>query len=149
MAVFTNSDIKKRRELLKMTAATLAEMIGRDPTTVYNWESGKCDPDPDSLYQIAEALGDLNIWYDWMRTKYSGYARLHPEGRANDLPGATMTMFAELADLVDLRRETLRDAADGKIDDPKLRVDILREAEEAQAAIQRFMNVLKSQRERR
>ena len=62
MAVFTNSDIKKRRELLKMTAATLAEMIGRDPTTVYNWESGKCDPDPDSLYQIAEALGDLNIW---------------------------------------------------------------------------------------
>ena len=49
MAVFTNSDIKKRRELLKMTAATLAEMIGRDPTTVYNWESGKCDPDPDSL----------------------------------------------------------------------------------------------------
>ena len=125
MAVFTNSDIKKRRELLKMTAATLAEMIGRDPTTVYNWESGKCDPDPDSLYQIAEALGDLNIWYDWMRTKYSSYARLHPEGRANDLPGATMTMF------------------------PKLRVDILREAEEAQAAIQRFMNVLKSQRERR
>ena len=60
-----------------------------------------------------------------------------------------MTMFAELADLVDLRREALRDAADGKIDDPKLRVDILREAEEAQAAIQRFMNVLKSQRERR
>lgn len=60
-----------------------------------------------------------------------------------------MTMFAELADLVDLRRETLRDAADGKIDDPKLRVDILREAEEAQAAIQRFMNVLKFQRERR
>lgn len=149
MAVFTNSDIKKRRELLKMTAATLAEMIGRDPTTIYNWESGKCAPDPDSLYQIAEALGDLNIWYDWMRTKYSSYARLHPEGRANDLPGATMTMFAELADLVDLRRETLRDAADGKIDDPKLRTDILREAEEAQAAIQRFMNVLKSQRERR
>ena len=35
MAVFTNSDIKKRRELLKMTAATLAEMIGRDPTTIY------------------------------------------------------------------------------------------------------------------
>ena len=91
----------------------------------------------------------MNIWYDWMRTKYSSYARLHPEGRANDLPGATMTMFAELADLVDLRRETLRDAADGKIDDPKLRTDILREAEEAQAAIQRFMNVLKSQRERR
>lgn len=63
MAVFTNIDIKKRRELLKMTAATLAEQIGRDPTTIYNWESGKSDPDPDSMYQIAEAFGDLNIWY--------------------------------------------------------------------------------------
>ena len=94
MAVFTNIDIKKRRELLKMTAATLAEMIGRDPTTIYNWESGKSDPDPDSMYQIAEAFGDLNVWYDWMRTKYSSYARLHPDTQQHELPGAMMTMFA-------------------------------------------------------
>ena len=87
MAVFTNIDIKKRRELLKMTAATLAEQIGRDPTTIYNWESGKSDPDPDSMYQIAEAFGDLNIWYDWMRTKFSSYARLHPDTKQHELPG--------------------------------------------------------------
>ena len=37
MAVFTNIDIKKRREILKMTAATLAEKVGRDPNTIYNW----------------------------------------------------------------------------------------------------------------
>ena len=34
MAVFTNIDIKKRREILKMTAATLAEKVGRDPNTI-------------------------------------------------------------------------------------------------------------------
>ena len=139
MAVFTNSDIKKRRELLKMTAATLAEMIGRDPTTIYNWESGKCDPDPDSLYQIAEALGDLNIWYDWMRTKYSSYARLHPEGRANDLPGATMTMFAELADLVDALRSESVDPQAPEHDATLLQFVCLHRATELAAGLRRAL----------
>lgn len=144
MAVFTNIDIKKRRELLRMTAATLAELIGRDPTTIYNWESGKSDPDPDSLYQIAEAFGDLNIWYDWMRTKHSSYARLHPDARQNSLPGAMMQMFAEIGDLMDLQREALRDAADGKFDDPDIAQKIEKEATEALGACQRFLNTLKS-----
>lgn len=146
MAVFTNIDIKKRRELQKMTAATLAEMVGRDPTTIYNYESGKCDPDPDTMYQIAEALGDLNIWYDWMRTKYSSYARLHPDVEQQTLPGAMMSMFAEISDLMDMQREALRDAADGKLDDPTLAKSLEKEATEALGACQRFLNVYKSAR---
>lgn len=146
MAVFTNIDIKKRRELLKITAATLGEEIGRDQNTIYNYENGKCDPDPDTMYQIADALGDLNIWYDWMRTKYSSYARLHPDSRQQSLPGAMMSMFAEISDLTDLQREALRDAADGKLDDPRLASQIEKEATEALGACQRFLNVFKSVR---
>ena len=144
MAVFTNIDIKMRRDLLKMTAGTLGELIGRDPTTIYNWESGKSDRDPDSMYQIAEAFEDLNCWYDWMRTKYSSYARLHPEGSPNDLAGSLMKMYAEIGDLLDLQREALRDAADGRFDDPAIKAAVEKEATEALAACQRFLNVLKS-----
>lgn len=144
MPVFTNIDLKKRRELQKMTAATLAEMIGREPTTIYNYESGKCDPDPDTVYQIAEALGDLNIWYDWMRTKYTSYARLHPDAPVSNLQGTLMTMFAELGDVMDMQRDAMRDAADGKFDDPELAAKIAKEAGEALGACQRFVNVLKS-----
>lgn len=146
MAVFTNIDIKKRREILKMTAATLAEKVGRDPNTIYNWESGKSDPDPDSMYQIAEAFGDLNVWHDWMRTKYSSYARLHPDTKQYDLPGAMMTMYAEMGDLMDMEREAIRDAADGKFDDPALASSIEKETTEALGACQRFLNILKSVR---
>ena len=146
MAVFTNIDIKKRREILKMTAATLAEKVGRDPNTIYNWESGKSDPDPDSMYQIAEAFGDLNVWHDWMRTKYSSYARLHPDTKQYDLPGAMMTMYAEMGDLMDMEREAIRDAADGKFDYPALASSIEKEATEALGACQRFLNILKSVR---
>ncbi len=144
MAVFTNIDIKKRREIQRMTAATLGEEIGRDQNTIYNYENGKCDPDPDTMYQIAEALGDLGIWYDWMRTKFSSYARLHPDVQQQSLPGATMSMFAEVSDLIDLQRDVLRDAADGKLDDPELAARIEKEATDALGACQRFLNVLKS-----
>ena len=98
-----------------MTAATLAEKVGRDPNTIYNWESGKSDPDPDSMYQIAEAFGDLNVWHDWMRTKYSSYARLHPDTKQYDLPGAMMTMYAEMGDLMDMEREAIRTQRTGSL----------------------------------
>ena len=144
MAVFTNIDIKKRRELLKMTAGNLGEQIGREPGTIYNWESGKCDPDPDTVYQIAEAFGDRNIWFDWMRTKYTSYARMHPDSSVCTLSGSTLKMFADIGDLMDLQREALRDAADGKFDNPGLAATIEKEAAEALGACQRFLNTLKS-----
>ena len=129
-----------------MTAATRAVLIGRSPTTFYKWVWGKRDPDPDSMYQIAEAFGDLNVWYDWMRTKYSSYARLHPDTQQHELPGAMMTMFAEVGDLLDIQREAIRDAADGKFDDPALAATVEKESTEALGACQRFLNALKSAR---
>lgn len=98
------------------------------------------------MYQIAEAFGDLNVWHDWMRTKYSSYARLHPDTKQYDLPGAMMTMYAEMGDLMDMEREAIRDAADGKFDDPALASSIEKEATEALGACQRFLNILKSVR---
>lgn len=143
MAVFTNIDLKKRRKLLKMTAAELAEQIGRDPTTIYDWESGKADPHPDDVYLIAEAFGDLQIWYDWMRTKFTSYARMHPETNDHELPGALMSMFSESADVLDLQRETLRDGADGKIDDPDLHKQLKKELSEMLQCAQRVQTILK------
>ena len=142
MAIFTNIDLKKRRELLKMTAADLAEQIGRDPTTIYNWESGKADPDPDTVYQIAEAFGDLQVWYDWMRTKYTSYARMHPEISDHQFKGAVMKMYAESADVMDLKRETLRDGADGQIDDPELKKALVKEIDEMLTSVQKVRMLL-------
>ncbi len=142
MAIFTNLDLKKRRELLKMTAADLAERIGREPTTIYNWEAGKADPDPDTVYQIAEAFGDLQIWHDWMRTKFTSYARMHPEMDGHALPGAIMRMFAESEDVMDLKREALRDGADGHIDNRDLRAALGKEIDEMLTSVQRVRTLL-------
>lgn len=143
MAVFTNIDLKKKRELLKMTAADLAEKIGRDPTTIYNWEAGKSDPDPDTVYQIAEVFGSLQIWYDWMRTKFTSYARMHPECHDYDLPGAIMRMYAESSDVMDMKREVLRDGADGVIDNNELKTELKKELDEMLVCAQKVRMLLK------
>jgi transcriptional regulator with XRE-family HTH domain len=145
MACFSNTDMKKRRELLKMSAADLAEKIGCDPGTIYKYESRKIIPSPDVMYQIAEAFGDLNVWYDWMRTEYpTSYGRLHPESCVRELPEAAMAMFAEIGDVMDMQREVLRGLASGEISDAELRGTVEKEAMEALGAVQRFLNVMKS-----
>lgn len=70
MAVFAGSDLKKWRESQGMSAADLAERISCDTTTLYRYESGKLKPNPDVMFQICEALGDIDRWTSWMRTEY-------------------------------------------------------------------------------
>lgn len=62
MAVFAGSDLKKWRESQGMSAADLAERISCDTTTLYRYESGKLKPNPDIMFQICEALGDIDRW---------------------------------------------------------------------------------------
>lgn len=116
MAVFAGSDLKKWRESQGMSAADLAERISCDTTTLYRYESGKLKPNPDVMFQICEALGDIDRWTSWMRTEYpTSYGRMHPETAVFSLPGALMSMYAEIADVMELERETMRDGADGVI----------------------------------
>lgn len=146
MSVFTNYDIKLTREKLNMTAADLAEMVGCEPTTIYNYESGKSNPDPDVMFSIAVAFGDPNIWHRWMRTRYPSYARMHPQNNGYDLVASVAHMFPEIRDVLHLQDELLRDAASGSIDDHNLLERALKEIDEGIASMQNVRNQLQKQR---
>ena len=148
MAVFTGSDLKKWREAQGIHAADLAERISCDVTTIYRYESGKLKPNPDVMFEICEVLGNIDRWCDWMRTEYPiSYARVHPDTPKFDLQGALMAVYAELEDVHDLRREALRDGADGKIDDPKIASRLKKELTELLSRSQLLLNILESQKE--
>lgn len=136
MQVFTNLDIQTTRKKLKMTAADLAELVGCEPTTIYNYERGASDPTPDTMYQIAIAFEDINIWHRWMRTKYPSYARMHPENNNYDLRGAVMVLGKEIQDVTGLLDALIYDAASGSIDDPALKAKAGKEIDELIAALQ-------------
>lgn len=142
MAVFAGRDLKKWREEQQMSAADLAERISCDTTTIYRYESGKLKPDPNVMFEICEALGDIDRWTIWMRTEYpTSYGRMHPETTPFNLPGALMSMYAEMADVLDIQREVLRDGADGTINDPELAEELQRQVTEMIQAAQRVKSL--------
>lgn len=144
MAVFTGSDLRSWRESQKITAADLAERISVDATTIYRYESGKLTPNPDVMYEICEALGDVDKWTTWMRTEFpASYGRIHPETSSYSLPGALMAMFAEMRDVHDLEREALREGAAGRIDDPNMKDQLIKEVTEMIQAAQRVKSLMK------
>ena len=143
MAVFAGSDLKKWRELQGMSAADLAERISCDTTTLYRYESGKLKPNPDVMFQICEALGDIDRWTSWMRTEYpTSYGRMHPETAVFSLPGALMSMYAEIADVMELERETMRDGADGVISNTALEAKIRKEVTDMIQSAQRVRSLI-------
>ena len=143
MAVFAGSDLKKWRESQGMSAADLAERISCDTTTLYRYESGKLKPNPDVMFQICEALGDIDRWTSWMRTEYpTSYGRMHPETAAFSLPGALMSMFTEISDVLEIERDALRDGADGRISNPALEAKIQKEVTEMIQSAQRVRSLI-------
>lgn len=143
MAVFAGSDLKKWRESQGMSAADLAERISCDTTTLYRYESGKLKPNPDVMFQICEALGDIDRWTSWMRTEYpTSYGRMHPETAVFSLPGALMSMYAEIADVMELDRETMRDGADGVISNTALEAKIRKEVTDMIQSAQRVRSLI-------
>lgn len=148
MAVFAGSDLKKWRESQGMSAADLAERISCDTTTLYRYESGKLKPNPDVMFQICEALGDIDRWTSWMRTEYpTSYGRMHPETAVFSLPGALMSMYAEIADVMELERETMRDGADGVISNTALEAKIRKEVTDMIQSAQRVRSLISKKEE--
>lgn len=146
MAVFAGSDLKKWREAQGISAADLAERISCDTTTIYRYESGKLKPSPDVMFEICEALGDVDRWTTWMRTEFpTSYGRMHPETSLYPLCGALMSMFTEIDDVMALERQILKDAADGRIDCQELAEKLQQEVTEMIQSAQRVRNLVAKQ----
>lgn len=143
MAVFAGIDLKKWRESQNISAADLAERISCDATTIYRYESGKLKPDPDVMYELCDALGDVDIWTIWMRTQYpASYGRVHPDIPRLSFEGKLLSAFAEIEDVMKLQGEAMKDGADGRIDDEKLRFRLWKECNEAIGSLQGLANSL-------
>jgi len=143
MAVFAGIDLKRWREEQKISQADLAERISCDSSTIARYESGKLHPDPDVMYEICECLGDVDRWTIWMRTEYPrSYGRMHPETASFSLPGALMSMFAEMTDVLEIEREIMRDGADGHLDNPALAELLAKEVTEMIQSAQRVKSLI-------
>jgi DNA-binding XRE family transcriptional regulator len=129
-----------------MSAADLAERINCDTTTIYRYESEKMKPDPDTMYMICDALGDVDKWTTWMRTEYpQSYGRVHPETVEFSLTGALMSMYAEIADVIELQKDVMHDGADGSISNIELAKNIGKEVTDVIMSAQRVKSLIEQE----
>ena len=52
-----NENIRKFRELRKLTQKQFAERLNKSRNVISNWERGENSPDPDTVEQICKILG--------------------------------------------------------------------------------------------
>lgn len=146
MEAFSGIDLQAALRARGMTVADLAERVPYDASTISRYMSKKLTPDPDTIYLIAMALGDPDIFRRWMRTLWpDSYGRMHPATVELPMPGAVMTLYAEMEDVNQLMTAFMRDAADGRLDDPGLRDRVKTQVGELVSAGQQIMRLLEKE----
>ncbi len=120
MSEFTNTELKKARESLKMPRWKLAAAVNVSESTLERWENGETLPHPDEVDRIADALGDPMIWHRWMLSNYDSYRRRYIGSDDYTLPVMAMKLRHEMDDVRALQDALERDALDGRVDDQQL-----------------------------
>ena len=143
MAVFSGMDLRNWRNSKNVSAEELGMRIGYDASTIYRIEKEVQIPGPKEMMLICDALGDRTKWDAWMRTVYpESYGRMVPEPAPYGVEGTILTLKSEMKDLKDLMQETMRDGADGKIDNFLLRDRLIKELTELVSAARGMIDLL-------
>lgn len=135
MAECTNQDLRKARDAAKLTRWQAAHQLGVSEETVRRWETGEVIPHPDDVGRMEEAYHAKNLWFRWMRSNIESYRDRFPEVADYTLPISLVSAKFEIGDVLPLIDSVTRDAMDGKIDNPGDRDRLIREIDEAIAAM--------------
>lgn len=142
MAVFNGETLRDWRKAQKISAEDLAEALHRETRTIFRFQSGEMTPDPNEMLKICRLLGDETRWFDWMATTYESFREMVPETTKYDLPGSTLKLYAAVEELSRFRNSLFRDAADGSIDNDRLRKDLRSVTDELYSVTQALRTIL-------
>lgn len=136
MAEITHKELQAARETAGLYQHQVAALMHVSDDTVSRWERGLQPPDPDQVAELEELYKAPGLWYGWMRWKYKSFRDRYPEHpETASLALAMVNAEYQLADLRGLQEAVIRDALDGKIDDPKQAERLKKEGREAYEAL--------------
>lgn len=117
MSEFTHVELRKARELRKLTRWQLGNMIGVSESTIERWERGEGIPTSSDVDSIGEALEIPTLWHDWMCSNDEPYRKRYSKVANVELPVAFMRVRHGMEDVQAMQGAIERDAVDGVIDD--------------------------------
>lgn len=120
MADVTGRELKAAREASGLYQYQAAHQMGVSEDVLGRWERGDVAPGPDDVDRLEKLYKAPGLWYGWMRYQYRSFRERFPEDpETAALALAMVTAQYELEDVQALQAAAIKDALDGKIDNPK------------------------------
>lgn len=139
-ADITCTELKAAREAAGLYQHQVAYLMHVSEDTISRWERGEAQPSPDQVDELERIYKAPGLWYGWMRYQYKSFRDRYPEDPGNAALALSMVNAKyELADLAAKQEAAIRDALDGKIDNPRAFAEYLKEAKDAHAALGRLL----------
>ena len=149
MAEYTKASLQRLRESAGLTRKVAAPLLGMSEDTlrriedVSNQENRNRHPTSGDLARMEVIYHVPGLWYNYNNTNDDAFRDHLPELPDYTEQGAILSYFAESRDTMTLETEVLRDAADGKIDDPVRRSRLIKEVEDVAASALLLLQLLK------
>lgn len=140
MAEYTNLELRKAREALKLPRWKVAGEIGVSEDTLERWERGEVEPTPDDVDRLESLYKVPGLWHSWMRSHYDSYRARYPETLDLSTALSVVNVRHQMADLLNIQDAAERDAMTGRIDNDQLRSNYTREAKELLAALNEVLS---------
>ena len=136
MAEITHKELQAAREAAGLYQHQVAALMHVSDDTVSRWERGMQPPEPDQVDELEKLYKAPGLWYGWMRWQYKSFRDRYPDNQGSAILALAMVNAKyQLDDLNGLQEAVIRDALDGKIDDPKQAERLKKEGREAYEAL--------------
>lgn len=139
------SALRKARENAGYARPAAARMLSVSPETVARWENPMDTTMPRSadVSRMEDAYRCPGLWYRWMYSNDDGFRDRMPPPGETDVRASVLSLYASVSRLVEEQAKLMRDAADGRIDDPALSTRLRSVSGDTIVAAQALLNALK------
>lgn len=132
----THKELRAARKAAELHQFQVAALLHVSEDTVSRWERGEQIPTPDQVDELEKVYKSPGLWYGWMRWRYKSFHDRYPDNDENAALAMSMVNTGyKIGDVTRLQDAVIRDALDGKIDNPRGFADYIKQAKEAHAAL--------------
>lgn len=132
----THKELRAARKAAELHQFQVAALLHVSEDTVSRWERGEQIPTPDQVDELEKVYKAPGLWYGWMRWRYKSFRDRYPDNNENAALALSMVNTGcKIGDVARLQDAVIRDALDGKIDNPRGFADYIKQAKDAHAAL--------------
>lgn len=135
-ADITHKELQAARKAAELYQYQVAALMHVSEDTLSRWETGEVIPSPDQVDELEKIYHAPGLWYGWMRWRYKSFRDRYPDSENSAaLAISLVNVGYQVGDLLKRQDAVIRDALDGKIDNPREYDELIKQARKAHEAL--------------